>query len=53
MEFLSEQEENESEKDIIKLLFPKIFQKENNICYNYFHKGLVNVYCGYLFVPSL
>ena len=53
MEFLSEQEENESEKDIIKLLFPKIFQTENNICYNYFHKGLVNVYCGYLFVPSL
>ena len=48
MEFLSKQEENKLESDIIKLLFPKIFQKENNICYNYFHKGLVNVYCGHL-----
>jgi len=51
MEFLSEQEENKSEKDIIKLLFPKIFQEENNICYNYFHRGLTNAYCGHLIKP--
>lgn len=51
MEFLSEQEENKSEKDIIKFLIPKIFQKENNICFNYFHKGLVNAYCGHLLKP--
>lgn len=48
MEFLSEQEENKSEKDIIKFLFPKIFQKENKVCYNYFHKGLANAYCSHL-----